>query len=210
MFIFGHIGITLGAATTVNAVVNKLQFAPKKQQFEDGNALATSKIKEKKTSISTRLGLDSLSRFLDIRILMIGALVPDIIDKPLSFLGFGNGRSITHTLIVFLIVLSIALFLYASKKKTWLLAISFGMFTHLILNSMWATPQTLFWPFHGWSFPAANHKIGLGQISAWWNMLLTNPRLDVSEAIGFLIVTAFIGILFYEKKLKTFLITGKI
>jgi hypothetical protein len=41
-------------------------------------------------------------------------------------------------------------------------------------------------------------------------MLLTNPRLDVSEAIGFLIVTAFIGILFYEKKLKTFLITGKI
>jgi hypothetical protein len=50
----------------------------------------------------------------------------------------------------------------------------------------------------------------LGQISAWWNMLLTNPRLDVSEAIGFLIVIAFIGILFYEKKLKTFLITGKI
>jgi len=40
-------------------------------------------------------------------------------------------------------------------------------FTHLILDSMWATSQTLFWPFHGWSFPAANHKIGLGQISAW-------------------------------------------
>ena len=119
MFIFGHVGITLGAATAVNAVVNKLQFAPEKQQSEDDNALAASKIKDKKTSISTRLGLDSLSRFLDIRILMIGALVPDIIDKPLSFLGFGNGRSITHTLIVFLIVLSIALFLYASKKKTW-------------------------------------------------------------------------------------------
>ena len=30
MFIFGHVGITLGAATAVNAVVNKLQFAPKK------------------------------------------------------------------------------------------------------------------------------------------------------------------------------------
>jgi inner membrane protein len=210
MFIFGHVGITLGAATAISATVTKFQFAPKKKQPEDGKALAASNIKEKKTSFSTRLGLDSLSRFLDIRILMIGALVPDIIDKPLSFLGFGDGRSITHTLIVFLIVLTIALFLYASKKKTWLFAISFGMFTHLILDSMWATPQTLFWPFHGWAFPAANHKIGLEQISAWWHTLLTNPRLDISEAIGFLIVIAFIGILFYQKKLKTFLITGKI
>ena len=42
------------------------------------------KIKDKKESISVRIGLGALSRFLDIRILMIGALVPDIIDKPLS------------------------------------------------------------------------------------------------------------------------------
>jgi inner membrane protein len=210
MFIFGHVGITIGAATAVNAAVFKLQCAHKKQQTEYLNTLTANKIRGKKVSISTRLGLDSLSRFLDIRLLMIGALVPDIIDKPLSFFGFGSGRSITHTLIIFLIVLLIALFLYASKKKTGLLAISFGIFTHLILDSMWATPQTLFWPFQGWAFPAAHQKIGFGQIGVWWNTLLTNPRLDVSESIGFLIVAIFIGILVYESKFKKFVITGKI
>jgi inner membrane protein len=210
MFIFGHVGITIGTATAVNAAATKLQCMPKRKQTEHLNALGASKIKCKKVSISTRLGLDSLSRFLDIRILMIGALVPDIIDKPLSFLGFGNGRSIAHTLIIFLIVLSIALFLYASMKRTWLLAISIGIFTHLILDSMWVAPQTLFWPFQGWVFPAAHQKIGFGQISIWWNTLLTNPRLDVSEAIGFLIVAVFIGILIYENKFKNFALTGKI
>jgi inner membrane protein len=210
MFIFGHVGFTIGTATAVNAVVIKLQHMPQKQQSGNANALAIVKIKGIKASASTFIGLDALTRFLDVRILMIGALMPDIIDKPLSFLGFGNGRSITHTLLIFLIVLLIALILYASKKITWLLAISFGMFSHLILDSMWATPQTLLWPLHGWAFPAANHKIGFGQISTWWNMLLTNPRLDVSEAIGFLIVVIFIGILFYENKFIKFVLTGKI
>ncbi len=210
MFIFGHVGITLGAATALSAVVTKLQGSPQNHLSGEVNAPTANKTKDQQASVSARFGLEALSRFLDIRILMIGALVPDIIDKPLSFLGFGNGRSITHTLIVFLIVLAIALLLYSSKKKTWLLAISIGMFTHLILDSMWATPRTLFWPLYGWAFPAASHKIGLGQISAWWNMLLTNPRLDLSEAIGFVIVAGFVGILLHEKKFKSFVLSGQI
>jgi hypothetical protein len=56
--------ITLGAATGVNAVVNKLQFAPKKQQSEDRNALAASKIKFAKEGSDNRftsLMISSLS-----------------------------------------------------------------------------------------------------------------------------------------------------
>jgi inner membrane protein len=210
MFIFGHVGITLGAATTFSAVVTSLQHPPKRRLSEDAVTLLAIKIKDQKVSIAERIGLGPLARFLDIRILMIGALVPDIIDKPLSFLGIGDGRFITHTLLIFLVVSAIALALYLFQKKTWLLAIAFGTFTHLILDSMWAMPQTLFWPLSGWSFPAANHKIGLGQISAWWNMLLTNPRLDIGEAIGFLIVAGVVSVLLREKKFKVFLLSGKI
>jgi len=101
MFIFGHVGITLGAATAVSAGIAKLRSASQGPPAVNAKTLPSNKIKDKPESISERIGLGALSRFLDIRILMIGALVPDIIDKPLSFMGFGNGRSITHTLLCF-------------------------------------------------------------------------------------------------------------
>jgi membrane-bound metal-dependent hydrolase YbcI (DUF457 family) len=208
MFIFGHVGITLGVAAAVSAGIAKLRVSLQVPPVVNAKTLLDTKIKDIPGSISERIGLGALSRFLDIRILMIGALVPDIIDKPLSFLGFGNGRSITHTLLVFLIVLSVAVYLGRSRKQTWLLAIAIGMFTHLIFDRMWETPHTLFWPFYGWAFTAETHKIGLGQFSIWWNMLFTDSYVYISEIIGFLIFASFAGILLYEKKLKAFLLRG--
>ena len=61
-------------------------------------------------------------------------MFPDIIDKPLALWGFGGGRSITHTLLVFLLVAVTGAYLYLNHRKTWLLAIAIGMFTHLILD----------------------------------------------------------------------------
>jgi membrane-bound metal-dependent hydrolase YbcI (DUF457 family) len=210
MFLFAHVGITLGAASTVSAVIAKWPRLPRRELSDHAQTLPKSKTKDKKESISERIGLKALSMFLDIRILMIGALVPDIIDKPLGFLGFGNGRSITHTLLILLIVLFIGLYLHKNYKKTWLLAIVIGMFTHLILDSMWATPQTLLWPLYGWAFPVPDHKIGLGQINLWWHTLITNPGVDISEAFGLLILTGFIVILVHERRFKTFLRKGRV
>jgi membrane-bound metal-dependent hydrolase YbcI (DUF457 family) len=210
MFIFGHVGITLGAATAVSAGITSLRSSQKVPPAVNGKTLPASKTKDEPRSISERIGLGALSRFLDIRILMIGALVPDIIDKPLSFLGFGNGRSITHTLLVFLIVLAFALYLWKYRRQTWLLAIAFGMFTHLIFDRMWSTPRTLFWPLYGWAFTRTVQKIGLGQFSVWWHELFTNSYVYISEIIGFLIFAFFIGILLREKKLQAFLLKGKI
>jgi membrane-bound metal-dependent hydrolase YbcI (DUF457 family) len=210
MFIFAHVGITLGAACTVSGIISKCTRLAKKELVDPAKTPIKSDTKDKKESISERIGLSALSKFLDIRILMIGALVPDIIDKPLGFLGFGNGRSITHTLLIFLIALFVGLYLYKNYKKTWLLAIVFGMLTHLILDSMWATSQTLLWPLYGWTFPVPDHRIGLGQINLWWNTLITNPSIDISEAIGLLILTLFIVILVHEKRFITFLKNGRV
>lgn len=206
MFIFTHVGITLGGATLVSGVVAKLR-----NRFSNSSdTVSINTSLEAKESFSEISGFKSLSRFLDIRLLIIGSLFPDIIDKPLEFIGFGNGRSITHTLLVMLIVLLTGIFLSLNNKKTWLMVIAIGMSTHLILDSMWLTPHTLLWPIYGWSFPSFDHRIGLAQIGLWWSTLTTNATVDITEGIGAGILSCIAWILMSERKLKSFLILGKI
>jgi len=75
--------------------------------------------------------------------------------------------------------LSVGLYLHKNYQKAWLLAIATGMFTHLMLDSMWAAPQTLLWPLYGLAVPGPDHKIGLRQINLWWHILITNPGVDI-------------------------------
>jgi inner membrane protein len=205
MFIFAHVGFTLGAAALVSGALTKWG----RPDIPDHNSSDSPSTLEKR-SLSDRSGLKSLSRFLDIRLLIIGSLMPDIIDKPLAFFGFGGGRSITHTLLVFLIVSSIALYFYLKQKRTWLLAIAIGMVTHLVLDLIWEAPRVLFWPLFGWAFPAPAHSLGLSQIAIWWNTLLTDPGSDITEAIGLLIILVLTWIILNQKNLKSFLLKGRI
>ena len=210
MFLFAHVGITLGATIVVNKAISRWPNKPKTNLSDSMPIPEINEAKNIHEAISKRIGLVTLSDFLDIRLLMIGALVPDIIDKPLSLLGFSDGRSITHTLFVAIIVLLIASYIYKRFKKTWLLAINIGMFIHLVLDSMWTNPQTLLWPFYQWVFHVPPHRITLEIIDISWNTELHKPGIIISELIGILILIGFFGILFYEHKLKTFLIKGKI
>jgi membrane-bound metal-dependent hydrolase YbcI (DUF457 family) len=203
MFVFAHVGITLGAATLIGASVTHFRPATKSQ-----TGYNSGKPSSDKKPILEKIGLKPLSRFLDPRVLIIGSMVPDIIDKPLEFLGFGSGRSITHTLLVIMIILFSALYLYVKYKKTWLLAIAFGVLIHLMLDSMWAAPQTLFWPLHGWRFPATD--LGLEQIGRWWQTFLTNRGVDIAEGIGLIILLGLSWIIVNQRSAKCFLLKGKI
>lgn len=126
--------------------------------------------------------LDSLAKHVDIRFLLIGSLLPDIVDKPVGLLlfreTFSNGRIFCHTLL-FLGLLSLAgIYFYRRGGKTWLLALSFGTFTHLILDQMWRSPRTLLWPVYGFAF----EKIDLtGWMSNIFYALLTDPAVYVPE-----------------------------
>jgi len=55
--------------------------------------------------------------------------------------------------------LSVGLYLHKNYQKAWLLAIATGMFTHLMLDSMWGAPQTLLWPLYGWAFPVPDREL---------------------------------------------------
>lgn len=106
-----------------------------------------------------------LKRYLpmrvDYRVLLAGALLPDLIDKPLSLILGVGGRAVAHTLL-FALALSLPFLLLRSKAVSsrrqifWTaipLALAIGTWTHLLLDRMWALPEILFWPFLGFAFP---------------------------------------------------------
>lgn len=105
----------------------------------------------------------SLGNSIDMRLLLVGSLLPDIIDKPVGMFFFrdslSNGRIFCHTLLFLILVTVAGLYFYRRYSKTWLLAFSFGTLTHLVFDQMWRTPQTLFWPLFGLPFERADIKL---------------------------------------------------
>jgi inner membrane protein len=207
MFLFAHVGITLGLATLVSGAIHKGHRLGNNSPAPRDPVLSGKNLNPKETFTET-IGLKSLAEFLDIRVLMVGSLFPDLIDKPLAFIGFSDGRSIAHTLIVTLFVLVTGLFLFFNYKKSWLLAIGIGMSSHLILDSMWLAPHTLLWPIYGWSFPVSSHEAGFTQISLWWSTLKSDVTVGITEGIGAAILIGLVWILARKKMLQTFITKG--
>ena len=94
---------------------------------------------------------------IDPKYLAIGALFPDLIDKPLGRVIFAstfeNGRIIGHTLFFSLILFLIGLILVRKNGDIRIISLTTGSFFHLMEDQMWANPKTLFWPFLGLNFP---------------------------------------------------------
>ncbi|MGB9133617.1 MAG: metal-dependent hydrolase [Methanosarcina sp.] len=98
-----------------------------------------------------------LKSIINPKYLVIGALLPDLVDKPLGRVIFSstlaNGRIIGHTLLFSLTLLLIGLYLYKKREDIRIISLTVGSFFHLIEDQMWAIPKTLFWPFMGLNFP---------------------------------------------------------
>ena len=98
-----------------------------------------------------------LRAIIDPRYLAIGALLPDLIDKPIGRIIFAssvaNGRIIGHTLLLCILFFIIGLYLYEKRGSVKVNALAVGSFFHLFEDQMWAQPRTLFWPLFGSNFP---------------------------------------------------------
>ncbi|MHB8671420.1 MAG: hypothetical protein ACYDAD_12855 [Acidimicrobiales bacterium] len=98
---------------------------------------------------------------LDQRLVILGALLPDAVDGP-----FGGAR-ILHTLALSVIVLMTVMVLTRSRRRSrrrWL-ALPIGLFVHLLLDGMWASTHTFWWPAFGWSLsqglPSLDHGLAV-------------------------------------------------
>lgn len=114
--------------------------------------------------------LPQLKTIIDPKYLVIGALLPDIIDKPLGMVIFAStittGRMICHTLLFSLLLLLVGLYLYEEKRDIRIISLSTGSLFHLIEDQLWKSPKILFWPLQGLSFPKDTiDYVGLEQVS---------------------------------------------
>lgn len=140
--------------------------------------------------------LGSLRRRLPVWPLVLGCLLPDVIDKPLFyglifFHGFApspflGSRTVGHTLL-FVVVLSLSSAIF---RRDWLWAVTAGVATHLLLDvagepfaghrpesSVW---RAVFWPLLGWNFPLATYATPLEHL--WVG--LSQVYVLCGEAIG--------------------------
>ena len=130
--------------------------------------------------------------------LIIGALLPDIIDKSLMLLNISSGRGISHTLL-FVGVSFLVVHLWV--KRNYLISFPFliGLISHLILD----LPEVpLFFPFIMYEFIYIEDPL-----SGWLYSLFNDPVVFFTEISGILILILILvrNQLYDRKRIMKFL-----
>lgn len=122
---------------------------------------------------------------MDLRVLVLGAVLPDLIDKPIGSVFFtsyfGTGRIYAHTLLFAVAVLFGVMAVTrrgSAARKRWM-ALPIGVFLHLLLD-MPLDSATLWWPALGLEFPSFA-KGALVDLVAY---LLRSPWVVAQELLG--------------------------
>ncbi|MCJ2519837.1 MAG: metal-dependent hydrolase [Candidatus Thermoplasmatota archaeon] len=110
-----------------------------------------------------------ISQQLDYRILLLGSMLPDVIDKPLGILLGIEGRNVAHSLLfsvsltLFLILPLVVQNIYPSRIARRLTnplpILTIGLWTHLLLDRIWQQPSIILWPFLGVGFEQATFDL---------------------------------------------------
>ncbi len=189
MLLFGHIGITAGVVKACDILVSVSR--PDNSYDSGSSSRFGIVIRKKRLHLHYLLsGIKGRIGSIDYRMVLLGSLLPDIIDKPLWLFGgshvFLSGRGYAHTLLF-----SLALFIWGliliRYRKSWLLIISLCSFMHLIFDQVWNSLVMLLWPLLG-PFP--------GEETAGWlpdriQALFSDPSVYIPEIIGLVIVLLF-------------------
>lgn len=213
--IFGHPGITLAVAVLLEGTLFKKRPGASetcgvKGQFQPSNIDVSIQSSHRGITSWTV----SLAKHIDIRLLLIGSILPDIVDKPIGLYffkdTFSNGQIFGHTLLFFVVITLVGLALYLSLKKIWVLVLAFGTFTHLILDRMWQNPRTLLWPLYGSSFERYEILSFARWVQDLFQTVSTSPVLSIPELTGITIIIWFIWLLVRRKKFCVFLKNGQL
>lgn len=113
---------------------------------------------------------------VDLRWLSLGAVLPNLVDLPFAVaLGFPDGayRLWGHSMAAPILIMGVVMVVTRrGPRRKRLMALTVGVFFHLLLDRMWVLPETLLWPFLGTSFSDQGVG-GLGDLwstVAWWSV----------------------------------------
>lgn len=149
---------------------------------------------------------------VDVRFLALGAIAPNIVDKPIGTIlmpSLGADRVFGHTLLFSVVIMSITLLATrrGQRRRRWM-AVAIGAMLHLVLDAMWASGATLFWPALGWDFAPG--------ITPYWDGFLERELITaqtlVQEVVG-LVYLAYLSLahgLTDKPTRRTFLQDGRL
>ena len=152
-------------------------------------------------------------RRIDYRVVLLGSILSDLIDKPIGRIFFEDtfqtSRLFAHTLLfVVILVLGMQLFLRGERARRWYV-LAVAVLLHLVLDGLWSDPITLFWPAFGTEFPP--HAVD----SYWLDVFLRPLRHPVEGlkelvGLGILFYMAYAYKLFDKNVRRDFVRTGKL
>ncbi len=129
----------------------------------------------------------------------IGAVLPDLIDKPVGQIIFatsiGYGRIWAHTLLFFLLVLAAGLVIWKYRKTPVLCGVAVGILSHEVLDQMWQEQANWLYPLLG---PFQGHLS-----PDYINVLILGELNDPSEAVlAVLLGLCALLYLIYRRRLR--------
>lgn len=197
MNVLGHVGLTLAVAYGADRLI--------RESMADGSSGA-------------RLSrLDRLKKRLlmplDYRIVIVGALLADLIDKPLGFwlapeLVNHGTRSFAHT-VVFASALLIAAIVATSMWTNRLLVVSLASAWHLVLDGMWRTREIALWPFYGWTLPVVGER-AFSEYSSSYLSRLAEFYKEPWELAGAVVILLFVTRILFRRDIKAFIRSGSV
>ncbi|CAN5670559.1 metal-dependent hydrolase [soil metagenome] len=129
-------------------------------------------------------------RRIDYRMILIGAVLPDIVDGVLGLFFFEGpaGRWIAHSVLAAIVVTIVIILGFKADRRQSLFGIGVGWLLHLVADGMWQAPQTFLWPAFGTEFSSSVRE------PYTWNLFL-DPIAHLStwgaELIGLGILAWF-------------------
>jgi len=123
---------------------------------------------------------------MDLRWVLFGSLLPDIIDKPIGSIFFHDTFG-THRLFAHALVFPVALLaatMVATRRGTVgrraAIGVVIGCFIHLLLDGVWTGPETFLWPFFGTEFP----RVAGSEFGTLVADMIRSPFVWAGEALG--------------------------
>ena len=140
---------------------------------------------------------------VDFRLVLLGSILPDLIDKPLAAVLHLSGRMWAHSLLFLAAILLLSL-VPILRGLRW---VGFGDAVHLLVDLIWQEPMVALWPLLGVAFPAGEQSVG-----GYLQILLTDRYVQFGEIVGgiILLTAAWRYRLYRWTNLKKFLHDGRL
>lgn len=133
------------------------------------------------------LGKKKLIFTADFRLIILFSMIPDLIDKTVGHVMLApvlnNGRIFGHTFLFLIVSTLVCIGLF--KKYFWIYSIP--IYAHHLLDTIFLTPKTFFWPLFGFGFESYDFN----PFDHWYEIITTDPFTVIGEIVGLAICIWF-------------------